>query len=173
MMKAIFLDRDGTIIKDKNYLSHPSQIEWMPQAVEGLKLLRQKGFELFLITNQSGIGRGYFNLNDLELVHGELNTMMEKLGIGSFKAIEYCPHLPEQQCLCRKPGTQMLERVFNRYNNIDKSKSWMLGDKDIDALCGQKAQINSAIIGKDYELWAKQNKFSYFDDLVIFANTIN
>lgn len=171
MMKAIFLDRDGTIIRDKIYLADPALIEWMPGAIEGLKKLKTKGYDLFLITNQSGLGRGYFKLENLQQVHQRLEYLMLEAGIGKFSGIEFCPHAPQEQCHCRKPNSLMLERIFNQYK-IDKSVSWMIGDKDIDALCGKNAGVQSAIIGSEYQDWAKQNKFSYFRDIEQFADSL-
>lgn len=171
MMKAIFLDRDGTIIKDKNYLSCPSQLEWMPGAIEGLKLLKNHHYELFLITNQSGIGRGYFSVAQLENVHLSLNNMMELAGIGKFKSIEFCPHTPEDQCECRKPKPTLIEKLITRFQ-INRKTSWMVGDKDIDVLSGKNAQIHSALIGGSSQEWAKQNNFSFFCDLEAFAQKI-
>ncbi len=172
MMKAIFLDRDGTIVKDKNYLSDPAQLEWLPGAIEGLKILKSQGFEFFLVTNQSGIGRGYFSEAQLKLVHARLNAMMVEAGIGEFLAIEYCPHAPDFDCTCRKPKSDMIEKLVTRFN-IDREKSWMVGDKDIDALCGKNALVQSAIVGKNFHSWAEQNNFSFFDDLASFAQTIS
>lgn len=171
MMKAIFFDRDGTIVKDKNYLSDPSQLEWMPGATQGLKLLKSQGFEFFLITNQSGIGRGYFSAAQLNQVHARLNQMMTDIGVGEFLAVEYCPHAPEIDCSCRKPKSIMIEKVASQFK-IDRKNSWMIGDKDIDALCGRNAGLNSAIVGKQYEAWAKQNNFSFFVDLESFAQNM-
>ncbi len=171
MMKAIFLDRDGTIVKDKNYLSDPAHLEWMPGAVKGLKKLKSLGFEFFLITNQSGIGRGYFSVTQLEQVHARLNEMMQEEGLGEFLAIEYCPHAPEFDCPCRKPKPEMIEKLLSKFK-IDPKVSWMIGDKDIDALCGKNAKVNSAVVGSSYAKWAEQNNFSFFDDLESFAQNI-
>ncbi len=170
-MKAIFLDRDGTIIKDKNYLADPLQIEWLANAVEGLRCLKEKGYIFFLITNQSGLGRGYFSLKDLASVHEKLELQMEQWGIGRFQAIEFCPHTPDDNCLCRKPKTLMLERIFSNFK-IDKLTSWMIGDKDIDALCGINAGINSALIGKEYGAWGIKNNIPVWDDLLQFAQSV-
>jgi D-glycero-D-manno-heptose 1,7-bisphosphate phosphatase len=172
MMKAIFLDRDGTIIKDKNYLSDPKDVEWLPNALEGLLKLKKLGFELFLITNQSGIGRGYFSLLELQAVHEKIQWQMKKTHIGCFLEIEYCPHTPEDKCSCRKPQSLMIERILAKYD-IDKKHSWMLGDKDIDVLCGKNAGIKHALVGQEFLSWAKENNILVFNDLLEFANSIN
>lgn len=171
-INAIFLDRDGTVIVDKNYLKDPNQLEWMPMAVEGLKLLREKGYLLFLVTNQSGIGRGMFTEKDLRLVHNELNLMMKNQGLGEFNGIAYCPHQPSDECPCRKPKSLMINK-FVKLFDIDTKKSWMLGDKDIDALCGKNAGVKSAIIGNhSLKKWAAENNCQYFENLWDFANSL-
>ena len=96
---------------------------------------------------------------------------MVEAGLGKFLAIEFCPHTPEDKCHCRKPKSLMLERILNKYN-IDKSASWMIGDKDIDALCGKNVGIQSAIIGPEFKDWAQQNQFLNFENMEDFANTI-
>lgn len=170
--KAIFLDRDGTVIVDKNYLKDPSQLEWIPKVKEGLLLLKKKGYLLFLITNQSGIGRGIFTEDDLIKVHSSLNTMMCNEGIGAFTQIAYCPHLPEDNCICRKPSPSMIKRMIKDYK-VDIDSSWMLGDKDIDAICGKNAGIKGGIVGNsELKTWAINNDFSYFNNMLDFANNV-
>ncbi|MGN0351045.1 MAG: D-glycero-alpha-D-manno-heptose-1,7-bisphosphate 7-phosphatase [Roseburia sp.] len=134
MTKAIFLDRDGTINVEKNYLYKIQDFEFIPGVLEALKLLQDAGFALIIITNQSGIGRGYYAEEDFFILTGWMMKELETQGIHISK-IYYCPHLPDAQvekyrknCKCRKPGLGMYERAIKDFN-IDLSKSWSIGDK--------------------------------------------
>jgi D-glycero-D-manno-heptose 1,7-bisphosphate phosphatase len=141
MNKAIFLDRDGTINVEKNYLYKIEDFEFLPGVIEGLKLLQEAGYLLIIITNQSGIGRGYYTEEDFNILN---NWMLEKLKEKGVKitAVYYCPHLPDAQvekyrknCECRKPKLGMFLRAIEDYD-IDLSRSCAIGDKIRDcAIC--------------------------------------
>ncbi|NLG15683.1 MAG: HAD family hydrolase [Lentisphaerae bacterium] len=128
--KVVFLDRDGTIIVDKNYLSDPAGIEFFPNALEGLKAFQAFGYQLVMITNQSGIGRGYFTENDLKLVHDRLKELLQDNRV-QLLDIFYCPHAPEENCTCRKPKTGMLIDACQKYN-VDLESAAMIGDSKVD-----------------------------------------
>ncbi len=133
-MKYILLDRDGTIIEDKHYLSDPEGVELIPGAQEGLKKMSDAGFGLIVVTNQSGIGRGYYGESDMRAV----NERMEELLAGSgvrFTAIYHCPHAPDQECDCRKPATGMFDQAIAKYG-ISPEDTYVIGDKICDVELG-------------------------------------
>jgi histidinol-phosphate phosphatase family protein len=109
--RVALIDRDGTIIVDKVHLRDPDGIEFAPGAIEGLRLLRDAGFALVLITNQSGIARGYFDAARLEQIHGRLQSMLAAEGL-RLEAIYVCPHGPHDGCDCRKPAPGMVKSAM-------------------------------------------------------------
>ena len=140
MNKAIFIDKDGTLIGDVPFNVDPAQIHFEPYAFESLLALQQKGFFLVVVTNQPGVGAGYFNLEDLKIVENKITTELKNRHV-SLNGFYYCPHLPEDNCDCRKPKPGMLLKA-SRELDIDLSQSWMIGDilNDIEAgrSCGCK-----------------------------------
>jgi D-glycero-D-manno-heptose 1,7-bisphosphate phosphatase len=104
--RLALLDRDGTIIVDKGYLKDPEGIEFARGAIEGLRLLRDASFTLAVITNQSGVARGFFDAATVERIHGRLQSLLAAQGL-RLEAIYYCPHGPEEHCDCRKPRPGM------------------------------------------------------------------
>ncbi len=143
-MKAIFLDRDGTIIKNVPYLNDPEKIEFLPYVIESLKILISNGFTLFIVTNQSGVSRGLIKLKELEEIHKRIKEILKKEGI-KIKDIVYCPHLPEENCNCRKPKTGLIEVLLKKYK-IDLKKSYLIGDKDEDILLAKNMGIKSVSV---------------------------
>ncbi|RJP58008.1 MAG: HAD family hydrolase [Candidatus Auribacter fodinae] len=147
MKRAVFLDRDGTVIHDPGYLSDPGQIVFYEGVLEKLRLLQERGFLVCIITNQSGIGRGYFSEHQLSIIHKELCKRMTDAGV-TVDAIEYCPHAPEEECICRKPNVEMVMRLVRKYD-IDCGKSFFVGDKMSDVLTGLNAGCISVLIRHD------------------------
>lgn len=155
MNKAIFLDRDGTIIKEKNYLSKVEDIEFLDYSFEGLKKL-QNEFLLIIVTNQSGIARGYFKEETALLINDTIEKILLKNNIKITHTF-MCPHHPDGvikkyaiQCSCRKPKIGMIERAVEMYN-IDLSKSYVIGDKDSDILLAKNCNCKSILIkNKNY-----------------------
>lgn len=150
MNKAIFLDRDGTLIEEKNYLSNVKDIFFLPNCFEGLKQL-QKNYLLIIISNQSGIARGYFNETKLEEINGKIKSQALENGI-NITDIFYCPHhkngiIKEYSivCNCRKPKIGLIEKAVKKYN-IDLEKSYMIGDKDSDILTGKNCNCKTILI---------------------------
>ena len=144
---AVFLDRDGLIIKDVNYLSDECQIQIMPQAAEGLVML-QDFFYLIIVTNQSGIARGIFTEQQLAVIHSDLVSRLECKDV-VIDAIYYCPHLPDArlkkyriECDCRKPKPGMLIGASVAWG-LDLSSSYMLGDRRSDVEAGLAAGTKS------------------------------
>jgi len=132
--KAIFIDRDGVILVEKNFISDISQLEYIPKAVEALKLVPSEYLKI-IISNQSGIGRGYFTADQVDKFNAELIVDLKKKGVLIDK-IYYCPHSPDDNCNCRKPKTGLFD-LARREFNIDYAKSWMIGDKSSDIQAGR------------------------------------
>ncbi|MFX0001977.1 MAG: D-glycero-alpha-D-manno-heptose-1,7-bisphosphate 7-phosphatase [Candidatus Hodarchaeota archaeon] len=131
--KAIILDRDGTLIEDKNYAYKVKDFELLEGVIEGLKLL-QKDFLFFIVTNQSGIGRGYYTIQDFQKFNDHLISILKKQEIQILKTY-FCPHLREVNCDCRKPKTKFIEDIIRDFN-IDIKRSWMIGDHPSDIQFG-------------------------------------
>ncbi len=127
--KAIILDRDGTLIEDRNYAYKIEDLEILPGVIEGLKYL-QSDFVFFIVTNQSGIGRGYYTVEDFEKFNTHLLKILDKDDIKILKTY-YCPHLKEDICDCRKPKTKYINEIINEFN-VDIKESWMMGDHPSD-----------------------------------------
>ncbi len=141
---AVFLDRDGTMIDETGYLADPEGISFYPGIPEALKRLQERGYLLVVITNQSGIGRGYF---DEETALKVNLSMVKKLRDTDvfLTAVYYCPHHPDDKCSCRKPGLLMVQRALDDLG-IDPGHSWMVGDIDKDARTGINAGLRTIIV---------------------------
>ncbi|MHB9155712.1 MAG: D-glycero-alpha-D-manno-heptose-1,7-bisphosphate 7-phosphatase [Endomicrobiales bacterium] len=132
---AVFIDRDGTLIRERNYLSKIKDVALLSGAPEALRLLKQAGFKLVLVTNQSGIGRGYFSEEAMHRVHRHLQKLLAKKG-ARLDGIYYCPHGPETGCSCRKPALGMVKKA-RRELNLDLKNSFTVGDHRGDFLLGR------------------------------------
>lgn len=132
LRRAAFLDRDGTLIDDPGYLADPAAVRLLPGTVDGLVQLRDAGFLLVVITNQSGIGRGLYPASAFFATQAALHDQLAQSGI-ALDAVYVCPHAPEAGCTCRKPGTA-LHREAIATLGIDASASWYIGDRmrDLD-----------------------------------------
>ena len=142
---AIFFDRDGTLIPDWGYLNTVQGIVLLPGVVEAMKTLQQAGFLLIVISNQSGIGRGYFTPKTVQAQNRQLKRILKEAGV-VLAAMDYCPHLPEANCVCRKPKPGMLLRAAQRFH-LDLSRSYMIGDKTTDAIAGRTAGCRTVLLG--------------------------
>ena len=140
----IFLDRDGTVIVDKHYLSDYREVELLPRAAEGLIQLKDLGFKFIVVTNQSGLARGYFTEDDLRKIHIRMLELLNDKGI-SIEDILYCPHHPDDNCLCRKPGTKLVEDAARKYN-FDYQKCFVIGDKQSDIIMGKRLGAKTFLI---------------------------
>ena len=141
---AVFLDRDGTLIEEKEYLSDPDQVAIFPGAMEALQRLRDAGFKLFIVSNQSGVGRGYFTLADVNRVNARLVELLARDGV-RFEKIYIAPEAPEQPSRGRKPSPQFLFDARDEFG-IDLSQSYIIGDKLIDLECGWNAGVKGSIL---------------------------
>jgi len=145
MTKAVFLDRDGTLNKDPTpgYVHKTEDFELLPGVIEGLKILRDD-YIFIIITNQSGIGRGYYTEHEFFAFTNLLIDTIAKEGI-KIQATYFCPHLKEDKCDCRKPNTKYIDLSVDKYN-INKADSWMIGDHPSDIQFGINAGIRTVFL---------------------------
>lgn len=156
-LKTAFLDRDGTINVDKNYLYKVEDFEFLPGVIDGLRLLRQADYQLIIVTNQSGIARGYYSEDDYLRLDRWMKDRLQAEGI-EITASYYCPHLPDAaikkyscDCDCRKPKLAMFHQAI-REHNIDVDQSIVIGDKPRDlALCYEYTQCQGFLLYSDTE----------------------
>jgi D-sedoheptulose 7-phosphate isomerase len=141
---AVFLDRDGTIVRDVPYCSKPGDLELLPGAGRSIKLLNDAGFKVILITNQSGISRGYFSEETLKDIHRKLKTDLNRFE-AHLDGIYYCPHHPDQGCNCRKPKAGLILQAA-REHGLDLASSFMIGDKIQDVEAGAVAGCKCILI---------------------------
>ena len=141
--KALFLDRDGVINIDHGYVSKIEDFEFNDGIFELLHLFVKKGYKLFIVTNQSGIGRGYYSQNDFETLTTWMLEEFKKQNI-HVESVHHCHHAPEALCACRKPATGMVDEILS-LNNIDLENSWLIGDKQSDIDLAKNSGIGSTI----------------------------
>ena len=141
---TVLLDRDGTVIIDKNYLSDPAGVELLPGAAEGLHQFSHAGMRLFIVTNQSGIGRGYFTEADYHSCHDALVRLLSSHG-ATLAGSAFCPHAPEEACNCRKPSLGMWQALASQYD-LAPARTVMIGDKAEDIAFGRTAGVAAAIL---------------------------
>ena len=171
--KAVFLDRDGTIVVNSDYLSSPDQLRLLPNAAQGIRLFKEYGYLVIVVTNQSGIARGFFDEERLSLIHKKMIRMLGKEG-AAIDDLYYCPHHPSEgilrqyavNCACRKPKPGLLLEAARKYN-IDLTQSLMIGDSvEYDTQAGKNAGCkrvlicgnnpnNSFQIGREYDYAVK------------------
>jgi D-glycero-D-manno-heptose 1,7-bisphosphate phosphatase len=153
LKKAIFLDRDGVINIDHGFVYQIEKFEFVDGIFEFLKEAQRRGYTLIIVTNQSGIGRGYYTLEDFEKLTDFMIKQMQKEGINiSKEQIFFCPHAPEENCSCRKPEPKMILDAKDKFN-IDLGKSYLIGDKITDIEAGIRAGIpNNILITKNSKI---------------------
>jgi len=141
--RALFLDRDGIINVDHGYVSKIEDFSFSEKIFELLHLFKEENYLLFVVTNQSGIGRNYYTQDDFEMLTKwmietfvEQNILIEK--------VSYCPHSPEDNCICRKPATGMIDTICKEYD-IDLNRSWLIGDKQSDINLAHNSHIGHSI----------------------------
>lgn len=147
VVKAVFLDRDGTInLNEPEFVHKIGDFKFIPEALIALQKLSQMDYKIIITTNQSGIGRGYFKKEDLEKLHQWMLKELKKKDIRIDK-IYYCPHHPDDNCSCRKPEIGMLLQAVEDFG-INLSKSWVVGDDDKDVIMGRRANVKTIKIGE-------------------------
>ena len=167
MKKAVFLDRDGVINVDKGYVHKIEDFEFTKGAIKALKYFQSLGYMLIIVTNQSGIGRGYYTLKDFQKLTTWMKNRLKADGI-EIKEVYFCPHSPDEKCTCRKPEPGMILKAAKDYD-IDLKKSWMIGDKKSDIEAAKRAGIiNTILISSEEKLeGAKYKAKSLFDTISI------
>ncbi len=144
MHRAVFLDRDGTIIEEREYLYKPEEVVHLPGAIEALRRLQEASYQLIMVTNQSGVGRGYFTIGDVNRVHEHLQAEFARHSV-QLRRIYIAPEAPDQPSRRRKPSPQFLFDARDEFG-VDLSQSYMIGDKLIDLQCGWNAGVRRSIL---------------------------
>lgn len=180
MKRAVFIDRDGTINEEKEYLYRPDDFVCIPGAPQAIRLLNEAGFLVVVVTNQSGVARGYYTEEDVHLLHRHIASYLEQFG-ARVDAWYYCPHHPSGRgsyalpCRCRKPLPGMLLEAADRFG-IDLESSIMIGDKLVDVEAGTAAGCRSILVRTGYgseEEHRCRNGIEVFDDLLSAAESLS
>lgn len=149
-IKALFLDRDGVINYDPGYVYRIEDFEFMPGIFEALAGFMMLGYEIFIVTNQSGIGRGYYSEDDFAKLSKHMIDEFKSYGV-EIKKIYHCPHTPSDDCNCRKPKPGMILQALNEHN-IDPQASLIIGDKPSDLESARRAGVESGyLIGDEFK----------------------
>lgn len=146
--RFVALDRDGTLIVERHYLSDPSEVELLPGAARGLCLLRALGLGLVVVTNQSAVGRGLIDLAQLARIHRRMRDLLQDAG-ADVDAIYYCPHTPDDGCVCRKPRTGMLDQAARELGFAPR-ESFVIGDKACDIELGRQVGATTFLVRTGY-----------------------
>lgn len=146
--RFVVLDRDGTVIVERQYLSQPDQVELISRAASGLRQLSELGLGWVVITNQSAIGRGFFDRASLDVIHQRLFELLKVEGI-HLNGIYFCPHIPEDDCPCRKPRAGLLELAAKELD-FDPEVSFMIGDKACDIELGRWVGATTFLVCTGY-----------------------
>ena len=148
--KAVFFDRDGTLNVDTDYLYKIEEFRWEEGAVEAIRYCNDRGWLVIVVTNQSGVARGYYTEADVERLHAWMNEDLQKHG-AHIDAFYYCPHHPKgvvaqyaKECDCRKPAPGLVETACKEFG-IDKSRSVLIGDKERDVECAERAGVRGIL----------------------------
>lgn len=155
MKWAVFLDRDGTINEEVEYLDDPQDLRLIPGAVEAIRLLNEAGVPAIVVTNQAGVGRGYFSEARVEAIHQQLAKQLAAHG-AHLDATYYCPHHPDEGCDCRKPNPGMLKRAAQEHD-IDLGRSFAVGDKVSDLEAGRRAGCRTVLVLTGYGAEAQES----------------
>jgi D-glycero-D-manno-heptose 1,7-bisphosphate phosphatase len=171
MQKAVFLDRDGVINIEKNYLYKIEDFEFIDGVFDSLSYLQNLGYQLFIITNQSGVGRGYYSEDDFNKLTKWMINEFSKKQI-KISRVEFCPHCPNDGCTCRKPKTGMIDNILNNFQ-IDLDSSWLIGDKKSDIKCANNAKIKNTIqVKSGHEFNEKESTASFVCESIKNIKTI-
>lgn len=141
-------------------------IEYFPDTLKALEIFNNLGYELFIVTNQSGVGRGYFSLENVYVIHRQLQNDLREAKLPVFKDFAICPHAPHNNCECRKPSGKMILDLIEKYN-LNPDLCYMVGDKLIDAEAGRNAGIQGVIVRNSVG-----NDFPTYKNLLEFANSL-
>ena len=148
MARLVVVDRDGTLNVERHYLSDPALVELLPNVASGLSLLRDMGFSVAVVTNQSALSRGFINRETLDVIHGRLRDLLKAQG-ATVDAIYFCPHLPEAGCLCRKPQIGLLEQAARDFGATPQ-ETFVIGDQSSDIEMGRRAGATTFLVQTGY-----------------------
>ena len=148
MTRLALLDRDGTINVEKHYLSSPEQIELLPRSAEAIRLLKQLGLTVVVVTNQSGIGRGYFDIKTLEQIHKKLSQLLAEQD-AVLDGIYACPHRPEDECVCRKPNPGLAQEAAEEFRT-SMTSAFVIGDNVGDIEMGKQVGAVTILVRTGY-----------------------
>jgi histidinol-phosphate phosphatase family protein len=160
----LVVDRDGTLIKEKHYLADPAGVELLPGVVAGLRTFAQHGYEVAVVTNQSGIGRGYFGTDTLDAIHAELQRQLAQHGI-PLRSVYHCPHTPDDGCACRKPEPELLQRAMQELGYAPE-QCLVVGDKRCDIELGARLGVRTALVRTGYGLGTERDGMCVPDRVV-------
>lgn len=146
--RYVILDRDGTIIVEKDYLSDPDQVELIPQAIPAIGLIRELGLGVIVVTNQSGVNRGYFTVDRLSQIHNRMQDLLREED-QIIDRIYYCPHRPDENCECRKPATGLVTRAA-RELGFKPAESYVVGDNVCDIELGKNISAVTILVETGY-----------------------
>ncbi len=172
MTRIIFLDRDGTINKDDGYTHNIGDSELLPNTIKGLQSLQEQGFKLIIVTNQSGIGRGFYTEEQMHEFNNHLLEELKQANI-NIEEVLFCPHTPQDNCDCRKPKTKLIEPLFTP--NFDKNNSYVIGDRSSDIELAKSVGLKSVLVTTGIsEIQPESNSKPTFiaEDLLDAANKI-
>lgn len=147
-MKLIFLDRDGviSIFTPNDYIKNWEEFKFIKEGIEGLKILDSAGYKVIIISNQAGVNKGLFTINDLNEITENMLKELKKKGIDNILKVYYCIHTKEENCECRKPKIGLFKKAEEDIGNIDFSKTYFIGDSDIDVIAGKNIGAKTILV---------------------------
>ncbi len=177
MDKIVFMDRDGTINEEKNYLYRTEDLVFIQGAEEAIRRLNDSGYKVVVVTNQAGVARGYYSEEDVKKLHGFMQEELKKTG-AHIDCFFYCPHHPVhgtgkylRTCECRKPGIGMFKQA-EHFFDVDIEKSWMIGDNKSDIEAGNRYGVRTILVGTGYgrEIMAEKSvRYDYYKNNLVDA----
>jgi D-glycero-D-manno-heptose 1,7-bisphosphate phosphatase len=147
-MMVVFLDRDGTIIEEKDFIKTPEEIEFIPRSMEAIRILKKLGYKIIAISNQSGIGRGILTLDMVTKVNESFLKRLERENVG-IDGLYFCPHHPEENCDCRKPKTGLIQKAAVE-QKLDLKDAVVIGDKLSDVELGKNLGVKTVLVLTGY-----------------------
>jgi D-glycero-D-manno-heptose 1,7-bisphosphate phosphatase len=162
---AAFLDRDGTLLDDTDYVWGPEDVRLLPGAARAVRALNDAGWWVIVVTNQSGVARGHFSHHGLRAINARMEALLAQEH-ARLDAILYCPHHPWFGCGCRKPNPGMIQQALDHFP-IDLATSWVIGDKDVDVELGRRAGCFSALVLTGFGQWTAASGWARRAHLVV------
>lgn len=165
--KFIFLDRDGVINRDKRdgYVSDWKKFRFLPGSLKALRLLKEKGYKVIVISNQAGVSKGFYSLKDLREVTRRMKRRIQAHG-GKLDAVYYCPHHSEDLCSCRKPKTGLFQEAKRRFRLILFKETFMIGDSLVDIQAGKAARCKTILVLSGKEKISQKKHWEVHPDLI-------